>query len=517
MQPVKTARLRARVKGSGRPGVIIGGGVVTPAPAHAIRASLSYDAASTKRRANAWGGHNGGPNVVLGNAETLRARVRDGIRNIGVLDASAAVIEANTVGTGIRPQFATPDEGLNKDLAALWQAWVAEADPAGQMNFYGMQALAVRETVEAGEVFGRLRVRRRGDGLAVPLQVQLLEAEHCPVSKNEAYGGNTIVGGIERTPFGATAAYWMYATHPHDTVTSGFRDGRPQRVPADQMFHMMEMRRAGQVRGEPWLVRALILALETNGYLDAEAVRKRVAALTVGVRKRPHPDHIDPELFKRLYGNDSVEDDEVHASLAPGAILELEAGEDMSFNSPADVGGNFEAYLKAMNRAIAASSSVLYEQITGDYSNLNDRTLRAAANEFRRRCMMRQHLLVAFQMCRPVHAAWINLAVLSGAIRPPAGLSREALMQVRWMAQGWDYIHPLQDIQARILENRAGLASRKGTAARKGDDIEAIDAEIAADNARADRLGHSFDSDGRRAQSDPTKIMNSETEGTDDA
>jgi capsid protein len=45
---------------------------------------------------------------------------------------------------------------------------------------------------------------------------------------------------------------------------------------------------------------------------------------------------------------------------------------------------------------------------------------------------------------------------------------------------------------------RAGLMSRSEATASTGADPEALDEQIAADNARADRLGLIFDSDPRR-------------------
>ncbi|WP_155402517.1 phage portal protein, partial [Ralstonia solanacearum] len=44
---------------------------------------------------------------------------------------------ANAVGTGIKPQSLSADEGFKADVQALWRDWTAEADAAGQTDFYG--------------------------------------------------------------------------------------------------------------------------------------------------------------------------------------------------------------------------------------------------------------------------------------------------------------------------------------------------------------------------------------------
>jgi lambda family phage portal protein len=360
--------------------------------------------------------------------------------------------------------------------------------------------------VEGGDAFGRLRMRRPNDGLAVPLQIQLLEAEHCPSTMNQAYGGNHIVGGVEITPFGARAAYWFHPEHPEDQFTRWSVGTGERRVPANQVFHTMQMRRIGQLRGEPWLTRAYIIAAELHGYRDAESVRKKIAALLVGWRKRPVPDHLDAEELEKLWSAaDEEEDGILHGDVKPGTILDLDFGEDMGFNTPADVGGNFEAYVVDTNRAFAAAAGTLYEHITGDYGKLNDRTLRAAVNEFRRRAAMWQHQMVAFQMCRPVHRAWIQAATLSRAIRAPAGMTDAQLMMVKWVPQAWPYIHPVQDIEADTAAVRAGFTSRQAVVAKRGRDASEVDEEQQADNQRADDRRISYDSDARRASNDPTK------------
>jgi capsid protein len=45
---------------------------------------------------------------------------------------------------------------------------------------------------------------------------------------------------------------------------------------------------------------------------------------------------------------------------------------------------------------------------------------------------------------------------------------------------------------------RAGFVSRSEVVSRDGWDSEEIDAEIGADNARADKLGNVYDSDARK-------------------
>ena len=137
----------------------------------------------------------------------------------------------------------------------------------------------------------------------------------------------------------------------------------------------------------------------------------------------------------------------------------------------------------------------------GDMAGLNDRVMRVVLHEFRRQIQARQHHIVSFQLCRRVWQAWLDRAFLAGALPIPADYATnpDPWAKVRWMPQGWPYLHPVQDVEAAKAAIRCGFTTRSAAVSEQGEDAEAIDAEQAADNARADALGLSYDSDGRKA------------------
>lgn len=464
-------------------------------PVKRARASTnSYDAASTSPRLANWKINTGGPNSTLGSSlPLLRGRSRDVARKNGLADGGLEVLVNNIVGTGIKPQFTTSDAGLNKALAALWLDWTDFSDADGRFDFYGQQALAVRSMLEAGDVFARLRTRRPEDGLKVPLQIQLLESEFCPSEKNENREGSTIQNGVEFDLVGRRTAYWLYRDHPLDGVfrTAGGTTAAV-RVPATEIVHLAQVKRPGMIRGEPWLTRALIKMHELDQYDDAQVVRQKLAAMFAGF--------MTPSADGKFGYQDQDGDPEEGVSLAalePGTMQVLDPGATMTFTNPPSPGDSYDVFMRHQNRSIAGSLGILYEQLTGDFSQVNDRTWRAAMNEFKRRLARWQHSTVVFQFCRPIMQRWAEYAVLNGAIKLPAGISVGDVARPKWIPQAHAYINPVQDIQAKRDEIRSGLKSRAETVSETGADVEALDAEIAADNARADGLELRFDSDGR--------------------
>jgi len=454
-------------------------------------ASSAYETVGTGRRSVAMRAPNYGPNAAIQYAgPQLRDQAREADRKNGFAHVMADRLVANMVGTGIMPQPASAR------AREVWAEWTDQASADGTLDFYGLQAQVARAMVVSGECFVRLRTRRREDGLTVPLQLQVLESDYVPFEKNEALSnGNYIRQGIEFNAIGQRVAYWMYRQHPGDAAVLPVVDAQPVRVPASEVLHVYDAisARPGQLRGDPWLTQSLAKLKSFDRYDDAEVVRKETSALLVGFVRRNLPQGITTDELKEIWGDDSkVEDGVGNVTLEPGTLQYLEPGEEVEWSTPQDVGGQYEIFMREQKMALAAFAGILYEQLSGDYSKINDRTWRAAFNEFKRRCEMWQHSLIVFQLCRPVWVRWGTLARLNGVLT-----EQETPRTVPWIAQAWPYINPKQDIEAIALEIRNGLASRSQKASERGNDARQIDAEQAADNASADKLGLKYDSDGR--------------------
>ena len=186
-------------------------------------------------------------------------------------------------------------------------------------------------------------------------------------------------------------------------------------VPAKDVCHLYRAQRPSQDRGEPWLARALRTLFDLDGYLDAELIRKKNAARLVGFIRRKIEQEDGLPGGGPLGSDPPDEDGAATVEFEPGTLQVLADGEDITFSPTADVGPNFEVFVREAKRQVAAALGLLYELLSGDYSQLNDRTLRAALNDFRRAVEGWQHHLVVFQFCRPIWQRWFDLALLSGA------------------------------------------------------------------------------------------------------
>jgi len=432
--------------------------------------------------------------LIQASGADMTARARYLIRNNGYAVNAVESWAGNAVGTGIKPSSGIADAVLKDQVQRLWLRWTDESDAEGLTDFYGQQRRAARELFITGEVFFRIRPRLKEDDLSVPLQLQMLPAEMLPLNHNEQLAnGNRIRQGIEFDRIGRRVAYHLLRRHPGDITDPGLT-GETVRVPAESMLHIVDPVDAGQLRGISRFAPALVKLFLLDQYDDAELDRKKVAAMFVGFVRRP----------EREFDNAGETDErgEPLLPLEPGQLQILDDGEDITFSSPADVGGNYESFQYRTLLQVAAALGLPYANMSADMLKANYSNTRAALLEFRRRVEAFQHSVIVFQLCRVVWARWMDMAVLSGSLAlPDFEAQRRDYQSCNWLPPRWDWVDPLKDIRAEIVAMQAGLKSRTQAIAERGFDAAMVDAEIAADYRREDSLGLLF---GREATLAPS-------------
>jgi len=442
------------------------------------------EGAMAKRRLRGWNPPLENINaLVASGGPRLLARARELVVSNGYAANACEAFAANLVGDGIKPSSLIEESDLRDQVQKLWLAWTDEADADGLTDFYGLQAMVAREMFVAGECFVRLRPRRAEDGLLVPLQLQLLQAEMLPFEKTGTdANGNRIRCGIEFDLIGRRVAYHFRTRHPGDSTDQRSSVAETVRVPAEEVLHIYRPIDAGQIRGLPHIAPAMVRLFLLDQYDDAELDRKKTAAMFAGFITKTAPE--DP-----MMGEGSADEDGASlASLEPGTLQVLLPGEDVRFSSPADVGGGYEAFQYRTLLAVSASLGLPYHLVTGDVRQANYSSLRAELVEFRRRIGQMQHGVMAHQLCRPVWQRWLEVALVSGALEGNA----RRLRSVQWIPPRWDWVDPLKDIQAQVLAMEAGITSRRKVVEATGYDIEEVDRENASDAGRVNALGLSY-------------------------
>ncbi len=487
------------------------GGTSAPANVPARHGSaFPYEGATTGRRLGTWFTTRDAVNSVwYQSADQLVARSRDLARKDGWAGKAIDEWVCNAVGNGIKPQSLHPDAATKETIQKLWSQFANECDADGLTDLYGFQALAFRSMVEGGECFVRKHIRPMEWGLAVPLQLQLMETEQLPFylarPTPETPQGNVVRASIEFDQQKRRTAYYFYKEHPGERLFfPNYLD--LVRVPAAEVLHLFRPMRPGQLRGVPWLANALVRLWELDQYDDAELLRKKFAAMMMAFIIRQNPE--DPFFGNEQSGPEATDaggstGDEQQgvqvAQLEAGTMMDLEPGEDVKFTDPADVGGNYEAFERQTLLRIGAGLGLPYDMLTGDLSQTSYSSIRAGILSFRRLCEQIQYGVFIFQFCRPVWQAFIETAVLAGKLDArDYQANRADYLAVQWHTPKWAWVDPEKDVKAEVLAIRAGLKSRSMSINETGEDEEEVDRQIAKDNERADQLELVFDSDPRK-------------------
>ncbi len=321
-----------------------------------------FEAAAGGRRTDNWRRSGADANLAVGpNLLKLREQARDLVRNNGWARNAQRVIGRNTIGWGILPKPVLPKGTIDSSINPRWRDWAStpQCDAAGDSTFYGLQRQIMNAVVESGEVLVRRRPRRRSDGLAIPMQLQVLEADFLDTLKDGVEGRDgRIVQGVEFNGIGKRVAYWLFQEHPGSgRATSSLIS---QRVSADQIAHVRLIERPGQVRGPSWFAPAILGVKDLEEYEEATLLKQKIAALFSAFVTDTEGDSA---------GEEDAEDEKLE-ELFPGMISYLPPGREVTFGNPPPV-NDYEPFTAANLRKIAAAMGVEYESMTGDYSKVN--------------------------------------------------------------------------------------------------------------------------------------------------
>lgn len=452
-----------------------------------------YDAASHGRRMAGWNPPASGPNRAIAGLQTIRNRARDSSRNDWSGASGVQKWTTNLIGIGITPRFKRVlDKKRKQEIIDLMNDHWAECDADGVLNYFGLQTLAVRSWLDSGEVFVRRRARFADEGLVLPVQYQVIEADMVPLLDADTYNGlpagNKIRSGIEFNKRGRRIAYWVYKEHPGDNTGGSVSADELVRVAASDMIHVFEPIRPGQLRGVSMLAPILARLRNIENYDDATLTRQQLANLVVAFITRKLPALTGDEELDGLTGQpfDHGSDGTPLVGLQPGLVQELDDGQGVEWSNPPEAGTNYSDYMRTQHLGTAAASGLPYEVFSGDIKDVSDRTLRVIINEFRRHAEQRQWQIIIPQFCQKTLVWGVDAAVLVGKIDLDEA---DSVRRVEWAPHGWAHIHPVQDPQGKKLEVDAGFRSRSSVIGERGEDPDMVDEERAADREREEELG----------------------------
>jgi lambda family phage portal protein len=454
---------------------------------------------------------------IRGNLRLLRARGRELSRNNPVAKNFLNLLAANVVGhrgIGYRPQVrnssgkcpkcdgsgktpattngstkaaaAAPDckvckgtgkvqdllaKPINDKISAAWQEWCKKKNCTvdGKLSFRGLQDVVIKNVATDGEVF--IRKVRGFAGNKFRYALQIIDADQCdhlysvPPSKN----GNEIRLGIEIDSWGRPLAYWINPGHPSDLGGSLDR----VRIPAEDIVHLYDVERVSQTRGVTWFHAVMLQLRMLEGYVEAELVAARTGAAKMGWLQ-----YTDPSAYE-----EPNPDQKFTFEASPGTIETLPPGMEFKEWNPDHPANAFPNFVITILRQIAAGLGVSYNALASDLVGVNYSSMRSGLLIERDQWKRNQSWMIE-NLCEPVFEDFLDLSLLSGALvldsRDP-----EKFLAGKWEPRGWQWVDPLKDSQAAVLDIGARLKSRGQILADTGEDWEDVAEQIAEEEAFA--------------------------------
>jgi lambda family phage portal protein len=463
------------------------------ARAAALTLQRHFEAASPGRRTAGWPRHSTDANMANhGALGILREHARELIRNNGWAQNGQRVIERNTVGWGLIAKAKASPKAQE-----LWKKWsgadenhLTECDADGMSTFAAMQALIIKAIAADGEVLIRRRWRRASDGLTLPLQLQVLEADFLDITKGGFVGlsGGPTIQGVEFDLLGRRRAYWLFEEHPGSggLVVSPRSSLLSKRVRAEDVLHVFRSERPGQVRGVSWYSAAIVKLKDFDEYDDATLMRQKIAACFAAFVT-------DTEGLTSPHLGAEVEGDaaDLLEGLEPGMLEYLPPGKSITFANPPGV-NDHGSYTAINLRQVAASIGTTYEDLSGDFSQVNFSSARMSRIAFYGNVHAWRWRVLVPLFCAPVWRWAMEAAQVAGEL--PAGDAPGAT----WTPPPMPMIEPDKEGLALARLVRTGAMTPSEMVREQGFDPDDHWEEYAADLKKLDEKGIILDSDARK-------------------
>ena len=421
----------------------------------------------------------------------LRNRARQLVRDSDYARQAVRAVRNNVVGTGIRMQAQVkmrrggkPDQRINDMIESAWRRWgrASTCHTGGRLSFHEIQRLAIGAMAESGEVFIRI-VRQPFGGSSIPLALEVIEADLLDEKKDGYMGqGEEWKLGVRVDEWGRPLAYAFHTRHPGENRSTPVARQHVI-VPAEDVLHLMVQERPHQTRGVTWFASAIKRLHHLAGYEEAEVVRARASSSLMGFVTSPEGE---------LIGDDVYDGDRV-SQFEPGTFKYLAPGESVTVPSLDAPDGQFEPFVRAMLRAMAAGLGVSYETISRDFSQSNYSSSRLSLLEDRENWKALQQYLIS-SLHTPIFEAWLDAAVKVGTLPLPAyEQERERYQEINWVPRGWEWVDPEKEGKAYRDAVRNGFMTQAEVVMTRGGDFQELIAARASEIEQTNELDLVFD------------------------
>lgn len=421
------------------------------------------------------------------------------------------------IGASWRPSISIDAEALGitraqaaslaRDYERVYRGWandpLCRCDLEETLSAAFNMHLVVMQHEVAGDGVAVLRWKE-DRGWAYRTALQVIDADRLsnPMGRPET---DQLRGGVEKDADGRPVAYHFREAHPGDLLMGGAakayrweRVARRQPWGRPQVLHLYSKDRPGQTRGVSKLIAALARFKGLARYAEAElgnAVMNALFAATItsGFDPAVAEQHLTASATQSHHALREAFYEAAQPTLRGVRLQHLFPGDELKFLTTGREAAGFAAFTQTFLRSIASGLGITYEQLAGDWSQVNYSSARAALVEVWRG-ILKARDRVAMMIATPTLMAVLEDAIDGGQTSLPPGVDDLYAAPATWLRVSWigparGWVDPVKEAQAALMRIEAGLSNFELECAEQGVEFEENLQKLMTQNAQFEAAG----------------------------
>jgi len=366
------------------------------------------------------------------------------------------------------------DKGLslktdNQQVADAWNDFTkgVNFDISEEHHFSEFAQLLLKSLIIDGEAVVRIYY---DPDFKYGMKVRLLDAALLASKANGQMNGNRISLGVERNPVThkVVAYHVSYENRPgagNFLPLDYNADGRTQRIPAEDVLHILDKENTNSSRGVPALAPVLTDISQLSSYFEAETLAARANSKYLGVITQAEGtsgQYIPPDQQNQQNQNFDT---------ANGAINTMPAGHDFKATNFGHPTQSFESFTRSIKENISSGGGLSYATVSGDVSRASFSSARVGLLADKSQFAITRALLVN-RFYSPLFQKFVISAVQKGVL--PMTPDMDSYMDVEWVGQVPENIQPERAAKATGDLIKLGVLSPSDAIRQMGKDPQAV-------------------------------------------
>jgi lambda family phage portal protein len=377
------------------------------------------------------------------------------------------------------------DTLANAKIEAGWKEWCKRGNctVSGDMSFREFTHLMTAHWKRDGEFLARkvIGIGRFG------IQLQALEPDLLDETFNTRLdNGNRVIMGVEVNEWRRPVAFWLRREDDRRSLGLGYFTLERQRITADQIYFGFTRTRAFSSRGMSAMATAMMCLQDNRAWEKASLVNARHSAGRVGFLYDEDPNSGAADIAPDDYGSNN----EPILKVEPGTVQDIGSKRFVGVESSFPHQQHTPFVDSNLHRA-SAGLRVAHHTLSGNMSGVTYSSARIAALDERDMWRMDQQYLVE-ALLEPIFTDWLTFALTTQAVQLPFS-KLDKFNKPVFTGKTWDWVDPLKDITAAVMEIKAGLGTATKYLAEQGEDLLETYTILKRERDLAEQMGLSLD------------------------